>query len=116
MDHITDKFLVFYRCSNRDVPEAKLVELYLLTNDPVYGSLMELDESSTESAQWFEGDPTAEDLKGLWIYSLNSWNCRDTQESSYLVQKLQEAAYESVDASTNTEEPDEDWGKTELDQ
>ena len=115
VNHLTDKFLMFYRCTNRDLPGSKLVELYLMTNDPVYGSMMELDESSTEdrvwhdhessmeAKVWHDSEPTLEDLKGLWIHSLNSWNCRGTQASSNLVQQLQEAAYETVGASTKTE-------------
>eukprot|EP00974_Lingulodinium_polyedra_P131416 11217629-Lingulodinium_polyedra.AAC.1 len=57
----------YYRCSDKNAAARKLAEVYSTTNDPNFGTLMEVNGGNQQkSLGRREAEPAASELRRLW--------------------------------------------------
>ena len=105
IEHLMENHKLYERQFYFDTAVPKVTHLYLYTNDPTYGALMEASDRGHDTIPWSEIEPSFEDLAGLWKHTLNLWTSHDNQRSRDLLTKIESSA--SVDDTClNGEEGD----------
>jgi hypothetical protein len=92
VDHMLTYFKLYTRRYFHDMATPQVSELYLFTNDPTYGALMEAHHDGGPSIPWAKQVPSAEDLSGLWSRSYQIWTSRDQEDTGRLIDRLEERA------------------------
>ena len=69
VEHMLVNFKLYVRQHFHDLSEPMICQLFLFTNDPSYGALMEVNDHGDSSAPWCDDGPTAGDLAGSCVES-----------------------------------------------
>ena len=85
-------YKLYVRRHFHDLQEPQVTELYLFTNDPTYGALMEASERGHDSIPWSSSELTAQDLSGIWSRTYQLWTSRDQDAAGRLMQKMEDLA------------------------
>ena len=81
-------FRLYTRQAYFDLSEPQVCQLFLFTNNPTYGALMESREIGDSSVQWTSQDPTSHQLTGVCTQPMSTWTSREHQKARYLALAL----------------------------
>ena len=102
--HMLENYKLYERNYYFDKPSPEVTELYLFTNDPSYGSMMQISDRGSDQIPWSEYEPTSDQLSGVWMHTYNLWTSRDQQQARDLMTNIETSSFVEAPCLNGEEE------------